>query len=186
MFLEVEQKFPVADLAPIRAQLAALGATPRLPQEQRDTYYAHPVRDFRRTDEALRLRKSGYTNKITYKGPKLDSETKTRREIEVEFDSNAESYGQLAELLQALDFARVATVRKEREPWQLTWQGHEVEVALDTVADVGTFVELEIGTDETGQEGAKLAVASLAARLGLSANERRSYLELLLNGRHKC
>jgi adenylate cyclase class IV len=45
---------------------------------------------------------------------------------------------------------------------------------------VGTFVELEIVSDEEGVEQAKKHLATLAGELGLSGSERRSYLELLL------
>ena len=83
MRYEVEQKFPVADMRAIREGLAALGAEVAAPQEEVDLYFAHPVRDFAATDEALRLRQKGPQNRITYKGPKIDTTTKTRREIEL-------------------------------------------------------------------------------------------------------
>jgi adenylate cyclase class IV len=46
---------------------------------------------------------------------------------------------------------------------------------------VGRFAELETAADPAGAEAAKAALASLAQRLGLAANERRSYLELVLS-----
>ena len=42
----------------VLAKLIALGAESRLVVRQVDTYYAHPVRDFATTDEALRMRDS--------------------------------------------------------------------------------------------------------------------------------
>ena len=42
-----------------------------------------PCRDFAQTDEALRIRTVGDTSFVTYKGPKLDATTKTRRELEL-------------------------------------------------------------------------------------------------------
>ena len=62
----------------------------------------------------------------------------------------------------------------------LSWQGKSVEIALDSVTGLGSFVELEISTDEHEIEPAKAAIASLAAELKLDRNERLSYLELLL------
>ena len=62
----------------------------------------------------------------------------------------------------------------------MNWQGNTVEVALDNVANLGSFVELEISVDEPQVEPAKSVIVSLAAELKLSRNERRSYLELLL------
>ena len=71
-------------------------------------------------------------------------------------------------------------VRKHRRTFDLAWQGYEVEAALDEVAGLGHFVELEISADEQTLDAARAALASLATRLALGGSERRSYLELLL------
>ena len=181
MHLEVEQKFPVADLNVVRQQLAALGAKFHEPVDQADTYFSHPDRNFAQTDEALRLRQVGEANFVTYKGPKLDAETKTRRELELPLPGGSASHGQWTELLLALGFGVVATVRKRRESASLEWLGEHIEVALDAVEQVGQFAELEISTDEIGLISAKKCLASLAGELGLGGSERRSYLEMLLN-----
>ena len=60
----------------------ALAARFHDPAEQVDRYFAHPCRDFARTDEALRLRRDGDDVAITWKGPRIDAATKTRRESE--------------------------------------------------------------------------------------------------------
>jgi len=78
MQFEVEQKFPVADLADVENRLAALGATFVDEVVQVDRYFAHPSRDFAKTDEAIRIRQVGDANFITYNGPKIDTTTKTR------------------------------------------------------------------------------------------------------------
>jgi len=177
---EVEQKFRVASLAEVRRRLVELGATLTPPIDQADTYFSHPARNFVLTDEALRLRRVGDVNCITYKGPKIDTQTKTRRELELPLAAGVAAFEQYVELLLTLGFGQVATVRKRREPAHLAWQGHEIEVALDTVEGVGEFAELEIGADESGLEVAKGAIASLAKQLGLADSERRSYLEMLV------
>jgi adenylate cyclase class 2 len=180
MHLEVEQKFHAADLAEIRRRLELLGARFKAPIDQADTYFAHPARDFATTDEALRLRRVGEENFITYKGPRLDPLTKTRRELELPLPAGVAAFDQHAELLLALGFRAVATVHKRREAADLTWHGVAIEAALDAVAEVGRYVELEATADEAGLEAARSATASLAAELGLADAERRSYLELLL------
>src|SRR5262245_13223120 len=80
---EVELKFPLADTGAVRKQLEALGALEHPVLEQADRYFNHPARDFAQTDEAFRIRKSGNSYRVTYKGPKLDTKAKTRREIEI-------------------------------------------------------------------------------------------------------
>ncbi|HEX5444841.1 MAG TPA: class IV adenylate cyclase [Pirellulales bacterium] len=180
MALEVEQKFPVEDVAALRAKLAALGAINGATDEQVDCYYAHPTRDFARTDEALRLRRVGPRNYVTYKGPKLDASTKTQREIELELPRGEAAAKNAAALFEALGFRLVADVEKRRAHSALTWQGHEITVSIDRIETLGDFVELEIIADEQTLDAARQAIATLAANLGLTGSERRSYLELRL------
>ena len=181
MKYEVEQKFPVADLASVEAKLAAFAATVSEPQCEVDLYYAHPARDFATTDEALRIRRAGPSSYITYKGPKLDTTTKTRREIELPLSPTAETAAGWEALLEALGFTPVAEVRKHRRKAIIPWQGRRIVASLDEVEQVGTFVELELPADDDDLEPAKACIASLAEALGLSGGERRSYLELLLS-----
>ncbi|MCA9230777.1 MAG: class IV adenylate cyclase [Planctomycetales bacterium] len=182
MTFEVEQKFRVASAAPVCRQFALLGAVVAGSVEQMDTYYAHPGRDFAATDEALRIRRVGEQNCITYKGPKIDATTKTRREIEIGFAAGTIAAERCDQLLQALGFCRVATVSKSRQRSRLQRGKYSIELAADNVKDVGSFVELEIAVEQESQlDEARTALAALADELGLTSVERRSYLELLLN-----
>jgi adenylate cyclase class 2 len=180
MAYEVEQKFPVADLAAVERRLTQLGATWEPPVVEIDTYFAHPARDFARTDEALRIRQIGPENRITYKGPKIDSTTKTRREIELPLAAGELQAARFGELLEALGFRRVATVEKTRRYANVEWQGRQVVASLDDLRGVGQFVELEVAAESDEIDAAKAAVADLARHLELEGSERRSYLELLL------
>ena len=177
---EVEQKFRVDGFGEIEAQLVRLGAEVEGPIEQIDTYFAHPARDFAATDEALRIRRVGEENFITYKGPKIDQTTKTRREIEIPFASGDSAAEQLSALLQELSFTRVAAVRKLRRHARLPWGGWEFEIALDDVERVGAFVELEVAAEESQLDDARAQLLVLAAELQLKHVERTSYLGLLL------
>jgi adenylate cyclase, class 2 len=178
--MEVEQKFPVPGFQAVDAQLASLGAKPSASKTEIDVYYRHPARDFAATDEALRIRRAGETNSLTYKGPKIDLTTKTRREIDLPLPPGTGGCQPWSDLLEALGFTPVAEVRKQRVKAHVPWQGRSVEVSLDSVDEVGTFVELELVVDDADVESAKGCIAALAERLGLSGTERRSYLELLL------
>jgi adenylate cyclase, class 2 len=181
MHIEVEQKFRAAHTSELLARLERLGAVFDEPIVQVDQYFAHPARDFAKTDEALRIRRVGERNFVTYKGPKLDATTKTRRELELPLMPGEQSAEEFAELLEALGFSRVREVQKTRRVTHVRWQGGDVEVALDDVDRLGQFVELEIVT-ESDPTAARELVASLAAEFGLATVERRSYLELLLAG----
>jgi len=179
MSWEVEQKFPLQDFVAARQKLAALGANFEPQIEQIDWYFNHPSRDFAQTDEAFRLRQVGEGNFITYKGPKLDAATKTRREIELPLPRGRSLPDQFAELLTALGFRLAGTVHKIREPGMLDWEGHHVHLALDIVDPIGAFLEIEIVAADDTLAAAKSGLESLARRLALGPGERRSYLELL-------
>ena len=183
MHWEVERKFRVQDSAGVERVLEQLGARIGPPVEQCDQYFAHPARDFSQTDEALRIRRVGEQNFVTYKGPKVDPTTKTRRELELPLAPGESAAGDFAELLAALGFRPVLEVRKSRRTADVAWQGRHIETALDNVTGLGQFVELELQAGTDGLDAARQGLASLAAALGLSADERRSYLELLLADR---
>lgn len=178
MNYEVEQKFPATDLPALEAAIVALGGAIGPVRIEADQYYAHPARDFAQTDEALRIRRRDDRAMLTYKGPKIDATTKTRRELEIALGAGpADDW---AELLAALGFRGVAEVRKRRRKAYIQWQSRRVEVSLDEVDGVGSYVELELVTDEAGLAAARSCLAALAEKLVLRESERRSYLELLL------
>ena len=164
MSYEVELKFPVPDLSAFAQKLAEQSVSISPPQEEIDLYFAHPARDFAQTDEALRLRRKGEANCITYKGPKIDATTKTRREIELPLAAGPESLAAWTALLEAVGFRPVAEVRKSRCKAVIAWQGRHVEACLDDVAGVGTFVEFELVVEESEVEAAKTCIQSLAGR----------------------
>ena len=183
MRYEVEQKFPVPDMAVVQKRLAELGTAVAPSQIEVDLYYAHPAKDFALTDEALRIRSTGAANCLTYKGPKIDRTTKTREEIELALPGGPQGYAEGRRLLEALGFRPVAEVRKHRRKAKIAWQGREVEASLDEVDSLGAFVELELIASADELEPAKETILQLAASLGLSGSQRRSYLELLLASR---
>lgn len=181
---EVELKFPVTDRDALTERLTALAARFREPIEQIDRYFAHPVRNFAKTDEALRLRRVDDTVAVTWKGPRVDAATKIRREIELGVvpcgPTGQATIAAWTELLEALGFRQVLEVAKTRRPARVLWHGSEVEVALDMVAELGSFAEFEIVAREGEVPLARDCVESLAREVGLEQPEPASYLELLL------
>lgn len=179
---EVELKFalPGPEAERIRQALAARGLTWGPAQRQEDRYLAHPDRDFAETDEALRIRREDDRTYLTYKGPKIDPASKTRREIELRMP-DAAAGEQLAALFDALGFVAFATVRKSRTPGSLAYRDRSVGVSLDEVEGLGPFIEFETLAPPTEIQPAREAITALAAELGLSHGIRRSYLEMLLD-----
>jgi len=183
MSFEVEMKFPVTDAAPVIERLLQLGAARERTVHQSDTYFNLPQRDFAETDEAFRIRSVDGRHRVTYKGPLLDEVTKTRREIEVPLGDAAENGQRFAEILTALGFREVATVRKRRALFSVNFEGRPFEACADSVDRLGEFIELETVTEAAGLDAARNSVQRLAAALGLENSERRSYLALLLQRR---
>ena len=114
MRYEVELKFPVSDVARLEKRLAEIGASISDGETEVDVYFAHPGRDFARTDEALRIRRKGSQNYVTYKGPKIDVTTKTRHEIELPLPPDEHTAVAWTGLLEALGFKAAGEVRKSR------------------------------------------------------------------------
>ena len=183
---EVEFKYPLADRGHVEAILGRLGARFRPAVDQVDRYFGHPCRDFARTDEALRLRREGDAVAITFNGPRVGDRAKTRREIELPLGAPIPSSGVVetlaawTALLEALGFRQVAEVAKRRCAAAVPWQGVEIEVAIDRVAGIGDYLEIEILTDGEGVSGAVARLESLAGELGCDKPEKRSYLEIVL------
>lgn len=178
---EVEVKVP-ADHGPVRERLTRLDAEPLGTVHQHDVYYDHPTRSFAETDEALRLRRESTVDEagtveatLTYKGPLVDDASKTREEVETGVvDGEA-----LDAVLRAVGFEPAATVEKERTRYAL--DGYTV--ALDAVAGLGRFVEVEAEGEEAEVAELREGAFDICERLGLDPDDstRASYLAMLLD-----
>jgi adenylate cyclase, class 2 len=178
--LEIEVKYSVKNWDLVERQLRIWGASVDAPRQDVDQYFNAPDRDFARTDEALRLRRIGSANFVTYKGPKTDAQTKTRTEIEVPLAPGDTVAKQFSDLLVHLCYRAVAAVIKKRTVCHLKREPFNLEVCLDDVEEVGKFVELEILAPPEALDAAREVLLKMAQELGLSPQERRSYLEMLL------
>lgn len=168
---EIELKVP-AELAAVRDRLQSLDTESVGSVTQRDRYYDHPLRSFADTDEALRLRNEEGEGALTYKGPRIDTESKTREELEIGISDLSE----LDRMLDVLGFDPAGVVVKERERFRV--EGYTV--ALDRVEGVGEFVEIETRGGEEEIDRLRSGALALLDRLGLDADATlsTSYLEL--------
>lgn len=173
---EVECKVR-ADHDSVRKRLEAIGGDRIESVEQEDIYYDAPDRDFAETDEALRIRveRAGEAmeTRLTYKGPLVDNESKTREEAETAVTDRAA----MRSILAGLGYDPAATVKKERQRYSIDG----VTVTLDSVEGLGEFVEAELETDDD-IESARNRVKEVLKDLELDPDEqiRTSYLGLLL------
>ncbi|QDX41605.1 class IV adenylate cyclase [Salarchaeum sp. JOR-1] len=185
---EVEVKVE-ADHERVRRELDERGADAGETVVQEDTYFDAPHRDFAETDEALRVREQatvregespsgaldGADSRVTYKGPLVDGESKTREEHETGVESGRE----LRAVLDGLGFAEAARVRKVRSYYALDG----VTVTLDDVTGLGEYVEVELEVESEPEiSDARERAYGVLRDLGLDpdAQIRTSYLGLLL------
>ena len=174
--LEIELKVQVDALGPVREQLNTRNAQFSGRIHEHDIYYNAPHRDFGTTDEALRVR---YTNDhavITYKGAKRAKYGLKARE---ELNTAVESGEVFEQILVRLGFVKTAEVNKWRENYRLG----NAAISLDSVDELGTFVEIEVMTDLNGPDATN-QINTLAKEMGIVGEPiLASYLELLLSKR---
>jgi adenylate cyclase class 2 len=177
MSIEIEAKAYAKNLDEIERMIRKIGAKHTWEGEQIDTYYNHPMRDFSKTDEALRIREVEDKVFLTYKGPKIDSITKTREEIKVQVQVSSS----ISKILIKLGFKEVFRVKKHRKKFLLD----DFKICLDSVEKLGDFVEIEASvSSEVSQEKVSEIRDNIIKTMeewGLLELERLSYLELLLN-----
>ncbi len=177
--IEVEVKAKINSFKEIEDKLENIGAVKSKKEFQEDIYFNSPVVDFAKSDEALRIRttrENDHTNIfITYKGPKIDSASKTRKEIEMGIDDAVKC----SEIFEEIGFKKVRTVRKNRQYYKF----ENFEISLDDIEGLEPYMEIEIALDDGADySDAQNKIFEFFERLGITDGfERTSYLELLEN-----
>jgi adenylate cyclase class 2 len=177
--IEVEVKAKIKNLENIRLRLKELKASKIKKELQEDTYFNSPIVNFAETDEAFRIRKTetdGEVNTfITYKGPKIDISSKTRKEVEIKIENDEKA----KDVFESIGFKAVRTVKKEREYYNYG----DYEISLDFIEGLEPYMEIEIVLNEDDNyKKAQEGIFDIFKELGINDGfERLSYLELLEN-----
>lgn len=177
--IEVEVKAKINSFEEMENKLDKIGAIRSKKEFQEDIYFNSPIVDFAKTDEALRIRTTREDENenifITYKGPKIDQNSKTRKEIEMGIDDAEKCSG----IFEEIGFVKVRTVRKNRQYYEY----ENFEISLDDVEGLDPYMEIEIGlNDGEDYSQAQNKIFELFEILGITDGfERTSYLELLEN-----
>ena len=175
--IEVEVKAKINDFETIKKRLEKINALKTREEYQKDIYFNSPIKDFAKSDEALRIREISIKNEvktvITYKGPKVDSSSKTREEIELVIDEPKK----ISKLFENLGFKKGNIVVKNREFYQL----NEYIICLDDVKGLGPYMEIEVDLEDGNDYHQALdGIFQLFEKLEVENSfERKSYLELL-------
>ncbi len=168
--IEIEVKAKISDEKNFEEKIKKMGAVFIGEEKQIDIYFNHPCRDFRQTDEALRIRIKDSHAEITYKGRKLDKKTKTREEITAKIQDSQN----IAEILKKLGFNVVAEVVKHRKKYRL----NKFVICIDSVENLGKFVEVEEKSEKYDPNN----ILAFIKSLGIEKTTTKSYLEMLLEG----
>lgn len=176
--IEIEIKFPLLNAEAIKIFLDS-GAKIKLKNNrQKDTYYVPAHRDFFAPQypyEWFRLREAGNGANLTYKHFYPENAEKT--DYCDEFESKVENPEAVKKMLAALDFKPMVVVDKSRDTWLL----ENVEIAIDEVRDLGTYIELEATLDYPDAEQAKKHLYNVLNKLGaqVGTEDLRGYPYLI-------
>lgn len=178
---EIEVKVPLKDAEETTGRLQKIGFYKSQKIREEDHYYDNAASQIKNKGEALRVRhitdlESGKSESvITFKGKKMDTVSKSRKELET-----GVSDGKLAEqIFEAIGFCKVTpSVIKVRQELVL----EDMTACIDKIDALGAFLELEIviGREEE-KESALSKIADVLEKLGYSLSDsiRNSYLALL-------
>lgn len=191
--IEVEIKVKISDPDEIRKKFKEHGGKYLLSLHHEDTYFNMPpeLRDFRKSDEALRIRKSTEFHKfdssekekthyfVTYKGKKIDSTTKSRNELETGIDEGEV----MKEIFITLGFREVFTVKKERDLYEFDYKDNKIEALIDYIPLLKAYfieVEMMAETKKEMEKSTDLLFKFLEQfRINKQESIRKSYLELI-------
>lgn len=180
--IEVEVKVSVKNKKEIEKKLLHMGFLKGDLLKESDFYFDSECSNLRKNDKALRIRRcenlttNSTENRMTFKGPKMDTVSMTRKELEMQVES-AETG---KEILMSLGFTPIHPVIKLRQYFYLD----KVTACLDIVENLGAFLELEIVVpqeDEKGDALNKIILLLHELGYGQEAIIRRSYLTMLQN-----
>lgn len=175
--IEVEIKAKIQDPKKAFEKIKEIGGEYSHSEIQRDIYFNGEHTDFRESDEALRIREipigDDFKNVLTYKGPKLNTESKTRKEVEVEIENKEK----MTEILISLGYKPSAIVNKVRRIFKY----EDYIITVDKLKELGYYMEIEYITNNTEDiDYIQKKIFTIFDKLGINDGfEKTSYLELL-------
>lgn len=136
-----------------------------------DTYYSRPDVDFMQTVECLRIRQRDGFAEVTYK-PATTAATHTKNNVIIKPETNLPIQpGDAAtakQLLANLGMVQLVEVNKYRRSFQSS-DFPQATVAIDEIKNTGTFVEVEVLSDD--ETSALAMISEIETKLGLDSAE---------------
>lgn len=170
MNIEVEIKIQVVNLQKIRKQVAELGKLVKS-IKQIDDYYVPSHRDFfakKHPVEWLRIRTN--PNKAIFEYDlSINKRADGRQDYAEEYETEVSSPEELKKILNFLNFKKVITVEKQREYWNCG----NLEIALDDIKGLGSFIEVEAKGDFKNTKEAEAECINFLEKLGIENVDKK-------------
>ena len=165
--IEVEVKLALTDSKRVEQKLRKDGFMLQKIVRETDTYFNGVDRDFRKTDEALRVRKTELLKDVT-----------DLLETDILSEHSTEDDTAMSKLFVALGYHPIPSVIKYRKYYALD----HMTACLDSVDGLGEYLELEILVEqEDDRQQALQQIEERLLSLGYSMQDttRISYLSML-------
>ena len=170
--LEIERKRQLtSNIEELIGRLQDIGFKLQSDFHEIDTYYSRPDVDFMKTVECLRIRQRDSFAEVTYK-PATTTATHTENNVIIKPETNLliqpEDAATAKQLLANLGMMQLVEVNKYRRSFQSS-DFPKATVAIDEIKDAGTFVEVEVLSDD--ETSALTTISEIEAKLGLDSME---------------
>lgn len=182
--LEIERKRQLTDnIEELIGRLQNIGFELKSNLREIDTYYSRPDVDFMQTVECLRIRQRDSFAEVTYK-PATTAATHTENNVIIKPETNLpiqpEDAATAKQLLANLGIVQLVEVNKYRRSFQSS-DFPQATVAIDEIKDAGTFVEVEVLSDD--ETSALIMISEIETKLDLDSMEivTRPYRDICMS-----
>ena len=170
--LEIERKRQLTgNIEELIGRLQNIGFELKSNLREIDTYYSRPDVDFMQTVECLRIRQCDSFAEVTYK-PATTAATHTENNVIIKPETNLpiqpEDAATAKQLLANLGMTQLVEVNKYRRSFQSS-DFPQATVAIDEIKGAGTFVEVEVLSDD--ETSALIMISEIETKLGLDPME---------------
>lgn len=148
MKVETEEKYYCIEPQNLIKIAEKLNFKPSLEQEETDEYFTDINSDFIKNRTCLRIRKTDNKNmEITYKG-KSDSLLGLFCKLENNINADISDYDNYVNLFSSLGYYSYVEVVKKRLTYELIDKNYKYNIMIDTLPEIGGFVEFEIISEQ--------------------------------------
>ena len=170
--LEIERKHQLTtNIEELIGRLQDIGFKLQSDFHEIDTYCSRPDVDFMQTVECLRIRQRDGFAEVTYK-PATTTATHTKNDVIIKPETNLPIQpGDAAiakQLLTSLGMVQLVDVNKYRRSFQSS-DFPQATVAIDEIKDAGTFVEVEVLSDD--ETDALAMISNIETKFDLESAE---------------